>query len=333
MVKKQIINERVERNLRVLKLLSNNDPSINEDQKRVMLNEYSGWGGLREAIFTPSIYRQLKCYLTDDEINALKNTTKSAYYTPELLVKFIWSIVVIHGFDGGVILEPAAGNGIFIDNIPQLIVKTCKVQAVEMDLLTCKILMQKHPQIKLTVAPFENLHFSEEKYNLIISNPPYSNQLVEDIYYKDLSHLAIHHFFVAKCARLLKNNGIIAMVLPQFFLDNVREHARDIITADGVNVLVAYRLPDNIFANAKITVDIVILQKAATNIKWQKTRNITIGEHNKPINEYFVENPAHILGELEVVPMYNRMGITCKATGDLREKLKAIFLALKNKNK
>jgi hypothetical protein len=31
--------------------------------------------------------------------------------------------------------------------------------------------------------------------------------------------------------------------------------------------------------------------------------------------------------------MYNRMGITCRATGDLREKLKAIFLALKNKNK
>ena len=333
MLQNKIFHERVEKNIKALKLLSNNDFSINAQQKREILNDYSGWGGLREAIFTPSIYRQLKYFLTDNEINSLKQTTKSAYYTPELLVKFIWSIVVIHGFAGGKILEPAVGNGIFIDHIPQLIVKNCKVQAVEMDLLTCKILMQKHPQIKLTVAPFENLHFSEEKYNLIISNPPYSNQLVEDIYYKDLSHLAIHHFFVAKCARLLKNNGIIAMVLPQFFLDNVREHARDIITADGVNILVAYRLPDNIFANAKITVDIVILQKAATNVRWQKTRNITIGEHNKPINEYFVENPAHILGELEVVPMYNRMGITCKATGDLREKLKAIFLALKNKNK
>ena len=34
MSKKQIQNERVESNLRVLKLLSNNDPSINEEQKR-----------------------------------------------------------------------------------------------------------------------------------------------------------------------------------------------------------------------------------------------------------------------------------------------------------
>ena len=45
--------------------------------------------------------------------------------------------------------------------------------------------------------------------------------------------------------------GIIAMVLPQFFLDNVRDHARDIIAASGVNMLSAYRLPDNLFANAK----------------------------------------------------------------------------------
>ena len=34
MLKKQIQNERIEKNLKVLKLLSNNDPSINEEQKR-----------------------------------------------------------------------------------------------------------------------------------------------------------------------------------------------------------------------------------------------------------------------------------------------------------
>ena len=38
MLKKQIQNERIEKNLKVLKLLSNNDPSINEEQKREVLN-------------------------------------------------------------------------------------------------------------------------------------------------------------------------------------------------------------------------------------------------------------------------------------------------------
>ena len=100
MSNKQILNDRVEKNLRVLKLLSNNDCSINEQHRREILNDYSGFGGLGESIFTPSIYRELKRYLTDDEINSIKNTVTSAYYTPELLVKFIWAALVRMGFSG-----------------------------------------------------------------------------------------------------------------------------------------------------------------------------------------------------------------------------------------
>ena len=44
MLKKQIQNDRIEKNLKVLKLLSNNDPSINEEQKREVINGYTGWG-------------------------------------------------------------------------------------------------------------------------------------------------------------------------------------------------------------------------------------------------------------------------------------------------
>ena len=42
MLKKQIQNDRIEKNLKVLKLLSNNDPAISEEQKREILNTYSG---------------------------------------------------------------------------------------------------------------------------------------------------------------------------------------------------------------------------------------------------------------------------------------------------
>jgi type I restriction-modification system DNA methylase subunit len=329
MTKEEIMKARVENNLKVLKLLKDNDANINAEDKRAILNEYTGWGGMREAIYTPSVYRQLKLYLSDEKINSIKETTRSAYYTPELIVKFIWSLLDIIGFKGGDILEPAAGHGVFIDNTPKSILDNSVIDAVEMDLPTCCILIQKHKDIKLIVTKFEQIYFNNDKYNLIISNPPYSSQLVEDIYYKDLSHLAIHHFFVAKCARLLKNNGIIAMVLPSFFLDNVREHARDIISNAGVNMLMAYRLPDNIFANAKISVDIVLLKKAKTNIAWTKTQNIKIDNSQKPINEYFINNPDNILGTLEVIPMYNRTGITCTSRGDLRDQLKAAFLKLK----
>jgi hypothetical protein len=86
-------------------------------------------------------------------------------------------------------------------------------------------------------------------------------------------------------------------------------------------MLAAYRLPDNIFTNAKVTVDIVFLQKAETDTKWLTTKNITIGKNAKPINEYFIDHPEHVLGKLQVVPMYDRTGITCKANGNLRDLL------------
>ena len=329
----KVTSQRVEKNLKVLKLLKENDINMSLEEKRSILDEYTGWGGLRDAIYNPSVYKQLKCYLCDDEIQGIKKTTTSAYYTPELLVKFIWSAIDLIGFDGKKILEPAAGHGVFIDYMSKHIFNDAIIDAVEMDLPTCYILMQKHEDIKLIATKFENIYFNQEKYHLIISNPPYSSQVIEDIYYKDLSHLAIHHFFVAKCARLLKDNGIIAMVLPLFFLDNTRDHARDIISKDGVNMLMAYRLPDNIFANAKISVDIVFLTKAKTGIPWTKSKSFKIGNHRKPMNEYFINNPDNILGKLEVVPMYDRTGITCTSSGDLRDQLKEVYLNLKEKSR
>ncbi len=323
---KKTLNERVEKNLNVLKLLAGGYDAVSKEEKLSILNEYTGWGGLREAIFNPSIYRELKCYLSNEKINTLKHSTKSAYYTPDFVVKFVWSMLIRLGFKEGNILEPAAGTGVFLDHIPQQVKDKSNIEAVEADLLSSHILAAKHPELNISCSGFENINYSKSKYDLIISNPPYGSQLLEDIQYRDLDHLVIHHFFVAKCARLLKDNGIIAMVLPQFFLDNVKEHARDIISADGINMLFAYRLPENIFSNAKVTVDIVFLQKRQTNVAWQKTEYIEINGYRKPINEYFVANPWNVLGKLDVVPMYGRMGITCKAVGDLRRKLEMIIL-------
>jgi hypothetical protein len=124
---------------------------------------------------------------------------------------------------------------------------------------------------------------------------------------------------------MLRDKGIIAMILPQFFLDNVKDHARDIINKSGVNLILAYRLPDNLFADAKITVDLVFLQKIDKVFDWQATRQKKLGEYSKPMNEYFCNNPHHVLGELQVIPMYDRMGITCKSNGDLRMQLATVY--------
>ncbi len=322
--------ERIKKNLEVLAALSNYDNKAEINQE--LLNQYSGFGGLREAIFTPSVFRELKRYLTDDEINSVKKTLGSAYYTPELLVKFIWTALVRMGFSGlrvdgnrRNILEPAAGTGIFFNHIPQIIAKNSYIDAIELDNTSCKLFNKLHGNINIINTGFENFCCNDSRYDLIIGNPPYGRSMVNDVFNPDLSHLIIHHWFVAKSAKMLRDKGIIAMILPQFFLDNVKDHARDIINKSGVNLILAYRLPDNLFADAKITVDLVFLQKIDKVFDWQATRQKKLGEYSKPMNEYFCNNPHHVLGELQVIPMYDRMGITCKSNGDLRMQLATVY--------
>jgi hypothetical protein len=63
--------------------------------------------------------KKLKKYLSDDaKITSIKQRQlDSAYYTPELLIKFIWSVLDILGTRNLRILEPAAGIGVFINII------------------------------------------------------------------------------------------------------------------------------------------------------------------------------------------------------------------------
>ncbi len=41
-----VANERVKKNLKALKLLQEDNLNIKDDEKRTILNEYTGWGGL-----------------------------------------------------------------------------------------------------------------------------------------------------------------------------------------------------------------------------------------------------------------------------------------------
>ena len=299
---------RSEKNLEVLKNLKTGcfNPAL--------LRQYSGWGGLRDDIYTPKIYSEIKKILTPEEIVNIKKTMSSAYYTPPEIVRFIYQWLIQYGFIGGSILEPAVGHGVFIEHLPKEIYSKSEITAVEIDLLTSQIVKILYPQIKLHICAFENFNY-EKCYDLIVGNPPYGANTVFDAKHADLKGFCIHHYFVAKSMRLLKENGILAMVLPSYFMDNISKHVRYIIQKEGGHLITAYRLPDNLFENAKITIDIVFLRKSHTGVAWTNTKRINIDNMSLPINEFFYDNRNHILGRLAVVDMYQRKGLTCLSKG------------------
>lgn len=76
--------QRVQQNLQALVELKAKNPNLE------LLKQYTGWGGLRSAIFTPDVYRLLKKILSEEAITSIKKTITNAYYTPRVFIQFIY---------------------------------------------------------------------------------------------------------------------------------------------------------------------------------------------------------------------------------------------------
>lgn len=210
------------------------------------------------------------------------------------------------------VLEPSAGHGLFFELMPALL-KKGKTFAVELDDVSCRLLSALYPDVQLHQGGFE--HYQPQMtFDLIIGNPPYGRERVMDEKHTDIASLRIHHYFVAKCMRFLAPGGILAMVLPRYFLDNRQEHAREIIHQEGGSLLAAYRLPDNLFADAKVTVDMVFLIKEKRETDWLYVDKIQVDHEISSINRYFLLNPSHVIGDLHMVEAYGRPELTCHQT-------------------
>jgi len=301
---------RVSQNLKALGALKSKQPEAD------ILKNYTGWGGLREAIYTPEVYRELKKLLTANEIASLKQTLSSAYYTPVKVVQFIYQAIAKLNKPLKRILEPSIGHGVFIEQMPQTLRAQAKIIGVEIDEASCKLVSQLYPELTIKHTGFQAFD-TDVRFDLIIGNPPYGRDALTDRNHPDLSELKIHHYFVAKCMRLLADDGVLVMVLPKYFLDNRRDHARHIIHKEGGRLLAAYRLPDDLFCDAKVTVDIVFLTKQSGVTDWLHAEKQFVDGKPLFINRYFIQNPSHIIGKLSAIEAFGRAELTCKHSSQI----------------
>ena len=274
-------------------------------EEQQVLSQYVGWGGLAD-VFDPNKenwsaeYTQLKGLLTEEEYAAARASTLNAHYTSPVVIRAIYDAVEKMGFQSGNILEPSMGIGNFFGMLPSGMADS-RLYGVELDSITGRIAQKLYPQADITVAGFETTD-RRDFYDLAVGNVPFGQYKVNDKAYNKLV-FSIHNYFFAKTIDQIRPGGVIAFVTSRFTMDSKDSSARKYM-AERADLLGAIRLPNNAFkanASTEVVSDILFLQKrdrpADIEPAWVQLGQTEDGFN---INQYFVDHPEMVLGNLEL---------------------------------
>ena len=272
-------------------------------EEQQVLSQYVGWGGLADA-FDPGKdnwakeYAELKGLLSEDEYAAARSSTLNAHYTSPTVIRSIYDAVERMGFRSGNILEPSMGVGNFFGMLPDSMAGS-RLYGVELDSITGRIAQKLYPQADITVAGFETTD-RRDFYDLAVGNVPFGQYKVNDKAYNKLG-FSIHNYFFAKAIDQVRPGGIVAFVTSRYTMDSKDSTARKHM-AERADLLGAIRLPNNAFranAGTDVVSDIIFLQKRDRPIDHEPDW-VQLGktEDGFDINQYFVDHPEMVLGEL-----------------------------------
>ena len=272
-------------------------------EEQQVLSQYVGWGGLSDA-FDPGKdswakeYAELKGLLSEDEYAAARSSVLNAHYTSPTVIRGIYDAVERMGFRSGNILEPSMGVGNFFGMLPDTMADS-RLYGVELDSITGRIAKMLYPQADITVAGFETTD-RRDFYDLAVGNVPFGQYKVNDKAYNKLG-FSIHNYFFAKAIDQVRPGGVVAFVTSRYTMDSKDSTARKHM-AERADLLGAIRLPNNAFranAGTDVVSDIIFLQKrdrpADIEPDWVQLGKT---EDGFAINQYFVDHPEMVLGEL-----------------------------------
>ena len=289
-------------------------------EEQSVMARYVGWGGIPQAFVTGRMaaesyagnlgelppngweaeQKQLLELLSPDEYKAARSSTQTSFYTPPEISDGIYQALSQFGFTGGNVLEPSMGVGNFFAKMPSDMRDSSRLYGVELDSISGRIAQQLYPQDRIQVRGFEQTHFNNNSFDVVIGNVPFGDYRVSDKAY-DKHKFKIHDYFAAKSVDKVKPGGVVAIVTSKFTMDKLSEKARRYL-AERCDLLGAIRLPDNAFkknAGTETTTDILFLKKRET-LTVEVPAWVHMGQtpDGIPCNQYFVDHPEMVLGTM-----------------------------------
>jgi type I restriction-modification system DNA methylase subunit len=297
-------------NLRAIALLKNLQAEKREPNKeeKDTLSKFNGWGAMWQ-IFKPDHpdHSNLKSLLTTEEFAQANASILNAHYTHPDIIKAMWEAVTHLGFDRGKVLEPSCGIGYFMSHAPKWNLWT----AVELDPIPAHIAYYLNPSATIYNQGFEKISLPDGYFDMAIGNVPFGSYSVFEPRYDGL---LIHNHFISKSIDLVREGGLIALITSTGTLDaeGNKEFRRSL--SEKATLIAAIRMPGGTMSNAKtqVTTDLLIFKREPEpDAKWIETGEIL----GLPINQYFIDHPEHLLGEVCLDKLYGNDRLALKGDG------------------
>ncbi|WP_332245410.1 N-6 DNA methylase [Helicobacter pylori] len=223
--------ERIEANLKAVKLLFNelSNRKVRSFEEYETLKRYTGWGALGSDVVNENgeVVKTLSSFLDTTQLDALKASITSAYYTPShvvsSMVKQISEKLLNKEHEFMHILEPSCGNGQVISALYEAF-PNARIVGVELDPITAliakKMFLDKRVEI-ITADFLEACNYCSDvifkegeesevrkqlKFDLVIGNPPYGVDFKSQHDHFDGGNSSNwEEFFTNASAKLLNN--------------------------------------------------------------------------------------------------------------------------------
>lgn len=321
------LRTKFERNLAAIELLraleEEDRPATAQEQE--VLARYVGWGAMPGAFnpwgdrgtFTKEDYNRLRQVLSDEEFEAARRSTLNAHFTAGWVVQSMYEGLERMGFEGGRVLEPAAGIGNFIGLMPERMRSGSHITAVELDSLSARILQKLYPNAAVMHTGYERVQIPDGFFDLAISNVPFGDYKVMDRRYNGAP--SIHNYFARRMVDHVRPGGVAMFITSAWTMDSQDSRQREALR-DAAELLGAVRLPDRTFrqnAGTEVVTDILVLRRRETPLtqlpeeerqriidaepNWVELRPVedAAGGEPIPVNRYFAERPEQVLGRIE----------------------------------
>lgn len=307
-----------EQNIRIVELVkaitAENRPATAAE--RELLTKFTGWGAseIANGVFPDQYGRfkpewkelgeRLKNALTPEEYAQAKRTTQYAHYTSEPIIRSVHAAMERLGFNGGQVLEPGMGVGLFNGMMPDAMAANTRYTGIEYDGITGNIAKLLYPASNMIVGDYTQTKLPRDFFDAAIGNPPFGQiKIQSDPEYKKQGFL-LHDYFFAKTIDRVKPGGLLVFVTSKGTMDKGSDRARKYLS-ERADLLGAIRLPQTAFkdnAGTEVVTDVIFLRKRLEGQEpagqaWEGLKEVSTAQGPAMVNEYFADHPEMVLGK------------------------------------